>query len=211
MSMNAVNTDEDVDVEEDLDFKVENVVGTITVEIQDKLDLVKLSREIVDVEYNPERFPGVIMRVEDPKATFLIFSTGKMVITGLKKVKQVKEAAHKAVKKIKKAGINISNPQIEIVNIVASGDLKTTVDLNMAALVMEYAMYEPEVFPGLIYRLQDPKAVFLIFSTGKIVCTGVKNVEAVRVAVKKLHSRIQELDLSIKEEYGDEYSEFNFL
>jgi transcription initiation factor TFIID TATA-box-binding protein len=209
--MNAVNTDEDVDVEEDLDFKVENVVGTITVEIQDKLDLVKLSREIVDVEYNPERFPGVIMRVEDPKATFLIFSTGKMVITGLKKVKQVKEAAHKAVKKIKKAGINISNPQIEIVNIVASGDLKTTVDLNMAALVMEYAMYEPEVFPGLIYRLQDPKAVFLIFSTGKIVCTGVKNVEAVRVAVKKLHSRIQELDLSIKEEYGDEYSEFNFL
>ena len=211
MSMNAVNTDEDVDVEEDLDFKVENVVGTITVEIQDKLDLVKLSREIVDVEYNPERFPGVIMRVEDPKATFLIFSTGKMVITGLKKVKQVKEAAHKAVKKIKKAGINISNPQIEIVNIVASGDLKTTVDLNMAALVMEYAMYEPEVFPGLIYRLQDPKAVFLIFSTGKIVCTGVKNVEAVRVAVKNLHSRIQELDLSIKEEYGDEYSEFNFL
>lgn len=211
MSMNAVNTDEDVDVEEDLDFKVENVVGTITVEIQDKLDLVKLSREIVDVEYNPERFPGVIMRVEDPKATFLIFSTGKMVITGLKKVKQVKEAAHKAVKKIKKAGINISNPQIEIVNIVASGDLQTTVDLNMAALVMEYAMYEPEVFPGLIYRLQDPKAVFLIFSTGKIVCTGVKNVEAVRVAVKKLHSRIQELDLSIKEEYGDEYSEFNFL
>jgi transcription initiation factor TFIID TATA-box-binding protein len=134
-----------------------------------------------------------------------------MVITGLKKVEQVKEAAHKAVKKIKKAGIKISNPQIEIVNIVASGDLKTTVDLNMAALVMEYAMYEPEVFPGLIYRLQDPKAVFLIFSTGKIVCTGVKNVEAVRVAVKKLHSHIQELDLSIKDEYGEEYSEFNFL
>ena len=76
------------------------------------------------------------------------------------------------IKRIKKAKIDVSNPIITIHNIVASGDLHTPIDLNMVAVVMDNAMYEPEVFPGLIYRMQDPKTVFLIFSTGRIVCTG---------------------------------------
>ena len=106
------------------------------------------------------------MRIEKPRATILIFSTGKMVVTGMRKANQAERVVEKVVKNVKKAGIKLSNPEIVIQNIVASGDLHTNVDLNMAAIVMENAMYEPEVFPGLIYRMQDPKTVFLIFSTG---------------------------------------------
>jgi transcription initiation factor TFIID TATA-box-binding protein len=173
---------------------------------------VHISRKIPDVEYNPERFPGVIMRIENPRATFLIFTTGKMVLTGLKKASQAKAAVDKAVKKLNKTGVKVWDPEIAIVNIVASGDLGVHVDLNMAALVMEYAMYEPEVFPGLIYRLQDPRAVFLIFSTGKIVCTGIKNEESVGEAVQKLKKEIEEMDLTVDTEYsGQEYQDITFL
>lgn len=198
--------------EEKLDFKIENVVGTVKVQSEGKLDLVHISRKIPDVEYNPERFPGVIMRIENPRATFLIFTTGKMVLTGLKKASQAQAAVDKALKKLNKTGVKVWDPEIAIVNIVASGDLKVHVDLNMAALVMEYAMYEPEVFPGLIYRLQDPRAVFLIFSTGKIVCTGIREESAVGPAVEKLKKEIEELDLTVDTEYsGQEYQDITFL
>ena len=101
------------------------------------------------------------MRVEKPNGTALVFSTGKMVITGLRKESEAPKVVQKIIKNIKKIGIIIKNPIITIQNIVASGDLHTNIDLNMAAVVMEYAMYEPEVFPGLIYRMQNPKTVFL--------------------------------------------------
>lgn len=162
------------DYESNLDYKIENVVATVVVEITEKIDLNQIARRHAEVEYNPERFPGLVMRIEKPRATILIFSTGKMVVTGLRKASEAERVVDKVVKNIRKAGIRVANPEITIQNIVASGDLHTNIDLNMAAIVMEYAMYEPEVFPGLIYRMQEPKTVFLIFSTGRIVCTGAK-------------------------------------
>ncbi|MHA1733693.1 MAG: TATA-box-binding protein, partial [Promethearchaeota archaeon] len=176
----------------ELDYKIENVVATVTLEIKEKIDLNVIARKYADVEYNPERFPGLVMRIDKPKATILIFSTGKMVVTGLRKASEAEAVVDKVIKRIKKARIEVSNPEIIIQNIVASGDLHTNIDLNMAAVVMEYAMYEPEVFPGLIYRMQDPKTVFLIFSTGRIVCTGGKTKEIVARAVKKLHEEVKE-------------------
>ena len=140
-------------------FKVENVVATVTAKIEEKMDLNVIAQKFTDVEYNPERFPGLVMRVPDPKATLLIFSTGKMVVTGFRDASEAEIVVNTAIKRIQTCKINISDPVIIIQNIVASGDLKCAVDLNMAAVVMEYAMYEPEVFPGLIYRMQDPKTV----------------------------------------------------
>ena len=182
----------------ELDYKIQNVVATVIMEITEKIDLTIISRKYEDVEYNPERFPGLIMRISEPKATFLIFSTGKMVITGLRRADEAAPGVKKVVKYLKKAGINVSNPQIKIQNIVASGDLHTFIDLNMATIVLENVMYEPEVFPGVIYRMQDPKTVFLLFSTGKVVCTGAKNKEIVREAFLKLHKVVRELGLSEK-------------
>lgn len=191
---------------EELDYKIENVVATVTLKIKEKIDLNVIARKYADVEYNPERFPGLVMRIEKPKATILIFSTGKMVVTGLRKASEAEEVVDRVIKRIKKARIDVSEPEIIIQNIVASGDLHTNIDLNMAAVVMEYAMYEPEVFPGLIYRMQDPKTVFLIFSTGRIVCTGGKTKEIVAEAVKKLHEEVKEY--GVAKEEGEEFDEF---
>ncbi|NHJ24458.1 MAG: TATA-box-binding protein [Candidatus Lokiarchaeota archaeon] len=201
----------DAEYEEGLDYKIENVVATVTVEITEKIDLNQIARKHAEVEYNPERFPGLVMRIEKPRATILIFSTGKMVVTGLRKAIEAERVVDKVVKNIRKAGIKLSNPEITIQNIVASGDLHTNIDLNMAAIVMEYAMYEPEVFPGLIYRMQDPKTVFLIFSTGRIVCTGAKQKEIVRDAVKKLNQQVRELGVAKKDLGDSDYSDITFI
>ncbi len=196
---------------EGIDYKIENVVATVVVEITEKIDLNIIARKHADLEYNPVRFPGLVMRILKPKATILIFSTGKMVVTGMRKASEAGRVVEKVLKNIRKAGIKVSNPEITIQNIVASGDLHTNIDLNMAAIVMEYAMYEPEVFPGLIYRMQEPKTVFLIFSTGRIVCTGAKKKEIVREAVKKLNKEVRDLGVA-KEDLGNpDYQDITFV
>ncbi|MFX1257044.1 MAG: TATA-box-binding protein [Promethearchaeota archaeon] len=194
-----------------LDYKIKNVVATVIMEITEKIDLNQIARKYSDVEYNPERFPGLVMKISDPKATFLIFSTGKMVVTGLRRADEASLGVEKAIKKIKKAGIKVSNPEITIQNIVASGDLHTKIDLNMAAIIMENIMYEPEVFPGLIYRMMEPKTVFLIFSTGKIVCTGTKDKESVREAVLKLNREVRELGIAKENMVESEYQDITFI
>ncbi|MEE9377559.1 MAG: TATA-box-binding protein [Candidatus Lokiarchaeia archaeon] len=194
-----------------LDYKIENVVATVIMEITEKIDLTKISRKYEDVEYNPERFPGLIMRINEPKATFLIFTTGKMVITGLRGADSASPGVKKVVKYIKKAGINVSNPEITIQNIVASGDLHTYIDLNMAAIVLENVMYEPEVFPGVIYRMRDLKIVFLIFSTGKVVCVGAKNKKIIRDAFLKLNHEVRELGVTKKSKANIDNQDIAFI
>lgn len=206
-----VEDEETLELENKVDYKIENVVATVVVEITEKIDLNQIARRHAEVEYNPERFPGLVMRIEKPRATILIFSTGKMVVTGLRQASEANKVVDKVVKNIKKAGIKVTNPEITIQNIVASGDLHTNIDLNMAAIVMEYAMYEPEVFPGLIYRMQDPKTVFLIFSTGRIVCTGAKKKEIVREAVLKLNKQVRELGVAKKEMGSSDYQDITFI
>ena len=202
---------DEIEKKEGLDYKIENVVATVVVEITEKIDLNIIARKHADVEYNPERFPGLVMRILKPKATILIFSTGKMVVTGMRKASEADRVVEKVLKNIRKAGIKVSNPEITIQNIVASGDLHTNIDLNMAAIVMEYAMYEPEVFPGLIYRMQEPKTVFLIFSTGRIVCTGAKKKEIVREAVRKLNVQVRELGVAKTDLGNPDYEDITFI
>ncbi|MHA1646560.1 MAG: TATA-box-binding protein [Promethearchaeota archaeon] len=185
-------------------FKIENVVATVTVSLGkiEKMDLTVIARYYSDVEYNPERFPGLVMRIAEPKATILVFSTGKMVVTGMRRADEAEAVVSEVVKRIRKCKINVSNPEIIIQNIVASGDLSCSVDLNLASVVLESCMYEPEVFPGLIFRMKVPKTVFLIFSTGRVVCTGAKTKEIVAEAVEKLYGIVREA--GVAREHGEE-------
>jgi transcription initiation factor TFIID TATA-box-binding protein len=197
-------------------FKIENVVATVVAVIEEKMDLNIIARKYTDVEYNPERFPGLVMRIKDPKATILVFSTGKMVVTGLRDASEAEVVVNEVIKRISKCKIKISDPVIIIQNIVASGDLNCAIDLNMAAIVMQYSMYEPEVFPGLIYRMQEPHTVFLIFSTGRIVCTGGKTRDVVAEAVKKLYHEVRELGIAkegdeLDEDISEDDEEMSFL
>ena len=173
---------------------IQNVVGTATV--NQRIDLNAVVKGFPDVEYRPERFPGLVFRLKRPKTAILIFNSGKMVCTGAKSEKVAKRAINKVVKELKKGGIIIlGKPEIKIVNMVASASLGGLIDLEKSAYSLKRTMYEPEQFPGLIYRMDEPKVVILLFASGKLVCTGATKEEDVHEAVAKLHKKLEEEDL----------------
>ena len=194
-----------VDVDEQYTYEIQNVVATVITEIKEKIDLKIIARAYPDIEYNPERFPGLVMRVIKPKATGLIFSTGKMVITGMKRHTEAPSVVNQIIARVTKCKIGMKDPVITIQNFVVSGDIKCGIDLNKATVVMDNVMYEPEVFPGLIYRMKDPKSVLLLFSTGKIVCTGVKDEETVKLVFDKLYRVVREYEVNIDPSKFGEY------
>ena len=148
------------------------------------------------VEYRPEQFPGLVFRLKRPKTATLIFNSGKMVCTGAKSEKESKRAVMKVVRELKKSGIIIvGKPELKIQNIVASANLAGLIDLERSAYSLGRTMYEPEQFPGLIYRMGVPKVVILLFASGKLVCTGAKKEEDVYEAVTKLHETLELEDL----------------
>jgi transcription initiation factor TFIID TATA-box-binding protein len=172
---------------------IENVVASAT--LNQKFDLNSVVKGCPGVEYNPTRFPGLIYRLKRPKTTTLIFSSGKMVCTGAKSEKEARRATMNVIKELKKSGIIIiGKPDIKVQNIVASGVLGGMADLEKAAYMLKHTMYEPEQFPGLIYRMDTPKVVILLFASGKLVCTGAKNEEDVHTAIDKLHALLEETD-----------------
>ncbi len=172
-------------------ISIENVVASAT--LNQKVDLNAVVKGYPGVEYRPEQFPGLVFRLKRPKTATLIFSSGKMVCTGAKSEKEARRAVMKVVKELKKGGIIIiSKPEMKIQNIVASGNLGGMIDLEKAAYSLGRSMYEPEQFPGLIYRMEEPKVVILLFASGKLVCTGAKKEEDVYVSVEKLHALLEE-------------------
>ncbi len=173
---------------------VENVVASAT--LNQKVDLNAVVKGYPGVEYRPEQFPGLVFRLKRPKTATLIFNSGKMVCTGAKSEKEARRAVMKVIKELKKGGIIIiSKPELKIQNIVASANLCGMIDLEKAAYSLGKTMYEPEQFPGLIYRMDEPKVVILLFASGKLVCTGAKKEQDVYDAVHKLHGILEEQKL----------------
>jgi len=169
---------------------IENVVASAT--LKQRVDLNAVVKGYPGVEYRPEQFPGLVFRLKRPKTATLIFNSGKMVCTGAKSEKEARRAVMRVIKELKKSGIIIiSKPELKIQNIVASAGLGGMIDLEKSAYVLGRTMYEPEQFPGLIYRMDDPKVVILLFASGKLVCTGAKREEDVYTAVNRLHERLE--------------------
>lgn len=188
------------------EYKIENIVATIN--LHTELDLEELAERLPNAEYNPEQFPGLIYRMEEKKklkVSTLIFRTGKIVCTGAKSLSQLERAVKILIKRLKEHGVKIpGEPEVKIQNVVASANLHAEVDIEKAALLLENCMYEPEQFPGLIYRMDDPKVVLLIFNSGKMVCTGAKNEEQVRTAVEKIYKILKDLGVLYEEEESSE-------
>jgi len=175
-------------------IRIENVVTSAT--LNQRIDLNAVVKGYPGVEYRPEQFPGLVFRLKRPKTATLIFNSGKMVCTGAKSEKESKRAVMKVVRELKKSGIIIiGKPELKIQNIVASANLAGLIDLERSAYSLGRTMYEPEQFPGLIYRMDVPKVVILLFASGKLVCTGAKHEEDVYEAVTKLHETLELEDL----------------
>ena len=176
------------------DLKVQNIVATAS--LGKEVSLVKLARTEANTEYNPEQFPGLVLRIKKPKSAVLVFSSGNLVCTGTKSVAQVKEVINHVIKILRKIGVKVTDkPKINVQNIVASGSVDLTLNLNLLALELENTEYEPEQFPGLVYKLGEPNATFLLFSNGKLVCTGTRNRKELETAREKL---LKNLKVAIK-------------
>ena len=159
-----------------------------------ELNLQQLAISLEGADYEPESFPGLIYRLKDPKTATLLFHSGKAVCTGAKSLDQVKLAIEKVTAQIRKAGIILnSEPEITVQNIVATSDLGQKINLSIIAITLglERVEYEPEQFPGLVYRLDEPKVVMLLFSSGKIVCTGARVPQDVETAVDKITEELK--------------------
>ena len=191
-------TQEPVKDPKDLSINIVNVVASAS--LDQKFNLLDIMKNFRNTEYRPKKFPGLVFRLKKPKTATLIFSTGKMVCTGAKSEKLARSAVNKVVRELKNNGIVIlGKPKIVIQNMFASGNLHCMIDLEVAADVLDNVMYEPEQFPGLIYRMQDPKTVLLLFSSGKLVCTGAKSEKMVYESVAKIYGVLDDYDLLINE------------
>jgi len=168
-------------------IKIQNIVLSVTYE-GTEFNLYKLARSLDGTRYNPESFPGVVYKSEDPRASFLIFASGKMNCVGARSMNDAKLAIKKLTRKIREAHIKVkTEPKVEVQNIVASVNFGRKFDLEHIASRFENAEYEPEVFPGLVFRLDDPKAVMLLFVSGKGVCAGVKSIRDVKRVAQKIN------------------------
>jgi len=167
--------------------EVQNIVASTR--FADSLDLIATAEILEGSEYDPERFPGLIHRMKEPKTALLLFGSGKAVCTGGKTLNDVRESVDIVAGRLLEAGIPVErHPEITVQNIVATSDLGAGINLaNIAiSLGVEHIEYEPEQFPGLVYRLEDPKVVCLLFGTGKMVLTGAKSVEEIDRAVESI-------------------------
>ncbi len=165
------------------EVKVVNIVATG--KIGEDVDLKKIARELKNTRYNPKTFPGLALSIDNPSPVLLIFKSGKVVCTGTKCIEDVKKAVNIAIEKLKSIGIDAKVEYVKVQNIVAYVELGIELNLNAIALAfLENVEYEPEQFPGLFYRLEDPKAVILVFSSGKIIIAGCKTIEDIERAVE---------------------------
>lgn len=179
-------------------LRVENIVATTS--LGKEVPLTKLARTQSNTEYNPEQFPGLVLRIEKPKSAVLVFSSGNLVCTGTKSIAQVKQVIDAVIKQIAKIGVKVTDrPKITVENIVASGSIDLNLNLNVLALQLENTEYEPEQFPGLVYKLNEPPATFLLFSNGKLVCTGTKNKQQLEDSMTQLNKSIRD---ALKEAKG---------
>jgi transcription initiation factor TFIID TATA-box-binding protein len=177
-------------------IELENVVASSGIDRE--LDLQRVAADLEGVEYNPDRFPGLLYRTTDPKATSLLFRSGKIVTTGASSIENVRTAIGIAIAELETLGIPVpAEPLITVQNIVASADLGQSLNLNAMAigLGLEHVEYEPEQFPGLVYRLDEPSVVVLFFGSGKVVVTGGKQPKDAAAAIEAVISRLTELGL----------------
>jgi len=176
-------------------YNVENIVASASLDVD--IDLFSLALTVDNVEYEPEQFPGAILKIDEPKSSLLVFKNGKLICTGNKNEEQIRQAIRRTVEILKEAQPHLKFPDpdkvpFRIENIVASASLDVTVDLYSLAATLDNVEYEPEQFPGAIIRVKKPKATILLFKNGKLICAGVRREEEIVEAIKVVRDLIQD-------------------
>ena len=171
-------------------FKLQNVVATFNIGLE-RIDLRELALTHSFIEYNPYKFAAATMRITKPRTTALAFASGNMVCTGAQTEAESRLASRKYVRLLQKHGVPVSFRDFKIQNIVAATCVNRTIKLNeLAEAFGPFVSYEPDLFPGLVFRTTEPKLVFLIFRSGKIVITGAKRRGQITETYNKLYQNV---------------------
>lgn len=171
----------------------ENVVASTLAD--QELNLEALSNDLSRADYDPDRFPGLVYRTKHPKAASLVFRSGEVVTTGAKSEADAHGALEILFDELDNLGVAVpATPEVTVQNIVSSADLENTLNLNAIAIALglENVEYEPEQFPGLVYRLDEPSVVLLLFGSGKLVITGANRFSDAERALEVAHSRLDD-------------------
>lgn len=176
-------------------IEIQNVVTSC--DLGCNIDLEALNEDLPNSQYSASQFPGLIYRSKNPKATILIFRSGKVVCTGAESVPDTENAFEELTTEFDELGLQYDDPTIDVQNIVASSDLGEKLNLNAIAigLGLENTEYEPEQFPGLIYRNEELDTVTLLFGSGKIVVTGGTTNESVIKGTEMIRKELESLSL----------------
>jgi len=177
-------------------IRIENVVASTS--LADELDLPRIALGLQGTEYAPDQFPGVIYRLKEPKTATLLFHSGKMVCTGGRSMRQVETSVDIVAQQIHDLGQRVTmHPRIQVQNIVASSSIESEINLNAVAVTLglDRVEYEPEQFPGLVCRIDEPRVVILLFGSGKLVCTGARKPSDIEVAIKKITKELRDAGL----------------
>jgi len=187
------------DEKRSLSYVIQNIVVKEILNQEENFDLNKILINLNNTEYNPKRFPGLFIRFTHPRCVIIFFRNGKLILTGLKLFNQIELVIKRLIFKLNdifKIRIDPNSIKPQIVNLVITANFYIEINLNLAAIRLVNAIYEPEVFPGLIYKTTNPiKSVFLIFSTGKVVLTGIREKKMVEPALIRLGNLLDEEDL----------------
>ncbi len=178
-----------------MDYKIVNLVASSN--LGATLDLYNLATAVPEIEYEPEQFPGAILKIIEPKVSLLLFKNGKIIISGASSEKNIKIAIKKAMKIIHEVQSDVkikTKINYNIVNLVATSSLPKQIDLFKVAMKLDNIEYEPEQFPGAIARLYDPKVTILLFKNGKLICAGAKSEEFILKGLNKLKRMLSKID-----------------
>ncbi|KXA93534.1 hypothetical protein AKJ65_06225 [candidate division MSBL1 archaeon SCGC-AAA259E19] len=174
----------------DAEYEIENIVLSGTYE-DTEFDLEGLADLLENARYDPDIFPGIAYRSVNPTASFLIFASGKANCVGASRLVDAENANEKLTEELREAGVEIGGePEVKVRNMVASFDFGREFDLETIARDFRNTEYEPEVFPGLVFRLDEPKVVVLLFVSGKGVCAGAKSESDIEEAAGRITEAI---------------------
>ncbi len=181
----------------EFEVKIQNIVAFT--DLGKKVSLEKILQKLENTEYQPEQFPGLIYRMQSPRASALVFSQGKIVCTGTKSMTDLKEAMKAIVANLRKVGFRLPREyKTTVENIVASSGIKADLNLDQIAFQLENAEYEPEQFPGLVYRIQQPRVAFLLFKSGRIIITGGRTIDEIHEALSIFRENLEAINVKLK-------------
>ena len=178
-----------------MQYTIVNLVASAN--LNATLDLYNLAISVPNIEYEPEQFPGAILKLKEPKVSMLLFKNGKVICSGASNEEQIAQAIRKASKIIHEIQPKVkvqTNVDYTVVNLVVTANLNQSLDLFQTAMKLDNVEYEPEQFPGAILRIEEPKLTLLLFKNGKVICAGAKREEDLKKGLKKAQELISAIN-----------------